>query len=322
MSTMVSRGDYKLDGILGPTVEYKVADVGFAKVITPLKDTLDDSIVSLAEAAHENSIKVYDRYGLGSLSTYLERGLKRKAREFVRKKAQGGRYTLGSVTIPKGERPVFLEPIDPLGYSLIFTPDTSRPGVYYIDIGRINKPAGYYIPYGYGHPLEGVAVIDATKYLPHEEERQIDMIERSSREQIKFYRMFGELFEIDIRVPVDLRERIRNRLRENYCLDDLAVGVHEAIGHYEQDARGMLNPRTAALLGTIPIYDRNLVEAQNVKQTAEVIGYEVGYSNLMPFYNEFVTRTGLEPNDLLVIDPEIRAMREAQYREFIKSKMN
>ena len=310
----------------GPTVGYtphKVTDVGFARVISPINDYMfDDSFISLAEDAHANSIRVYDKHGLGSLSSYLERELKGKARQFVRERARGGNYTRGTITIPKDERPVFLEPIEPSGYTLELSMDTATPNTLQIDIGGIDKPGGFYIPHGYGHPMEGMSVIDVTKYLPSEEERQIDMIEGVIEQEIVFYRMLGNLFGFYVRTPSNLRDRIRNRLRGNYFSNDLAVGVHEVIGHYEQDARGMLNPRVASLLGTVPIYDRNLVEAQNVKQTAEIIGRDVGYSGLMPLYNEFMTSTGLTPNDLLVLDPETRARREGQYTEFMKNKMN
>lgn len=322
----VGRSGYILDSVIGPTVEYtpyKAVDVGFAKVVSPLQtDTLHPSIIALAEDAHANSIRVYDNYGLGSLRTYLESGLRRKSREFVRKRARGGRYTSGTVTIPKGERPIFLEPIEPTGYAIELSMDTSRPNTYQIDIGKIDKPGGFYMPHGYNHPMEGVSVIDVTKYLPREEERQIDTIERSLRGKIELYSMLGDLFGFNVRTPSNLRDRIRQQLRRTYFADDLAVGIHEMIGHYEQDARGMLNPRIASLLGTVPVYDRNLVEAQNVKQTADVIGEDVGYSGLMPFYNEFMTSTGLTPNDLLVLDPETRARREGQYTEFMRNKMN
>lgn len=320
------RRGYILDSVIGPTVKYapyKAVDVGFAKVVSPLQtDTLHPSIIALAEDAHSNSIRVYDNYGLGSLRTYLETGLREKSREFVRKRARGGRYTRGTVTIPKGERPIFLEPIEPTGYTIELSMDTSRPNTYKMDIGQIDRPGGFYIPHGYSHPMEGVSVIDVTKYLPHEEERQIDMVERNMRRDMEFYRMVGDLFGFNVITPSNLRDRIRNQLRRTYFSDDLAVGIHEVIGHYEQDARGMLNPRIASLIGTVPIYDRNLVETQNVKQTADVIGEDVGYSGLMPLYNEFMASTGLMPNDLLVLDPETRARRERQYTEFMKNKMN
>ena len=142
--TTADRSGYVLDSVLGPTIEYrphKVTDVGFANVVTPLEGGVpSESIVALAEDAHANSIRVYDRHSLGSLGTYLESGLRRKAREFVRERSEGGKYTLGSVTIPKSERPIFLEPIEPSGYTLELSMDTLRPDVYHVDIGGKDKP--------------------------------------------------------------------------------------------------------------------------------------------------------------------------------------
>ena len=315
-----------LDSILGPTVEYrpyKVSDVGFAKVYTPSRDkTLDKNLINFAEEAHANSIRVYDRHGLGSHRDYLENGLKRKAREFVRARAKGGRYTRGSISIPEKERPIILDTIEPSAYTMQLSMDTSKPRTYNIDIGRIEKPGGFYIPHGYDEPMEGMSVIDVTKYLPREEDRQIDMIEKDIRKQAEFYQMMGNLYGVDVRLPHNLRDKIRTELRKNYFHDDLAVGVHEVIGHYEQDARGMLNPKIASMLGTVPIYDRNLVEAQNVKQTSEVIGRDVGYAGLMPLYNEFISSRGLLPNDLLALDSRERRRIEEEYKNFMKNKMN
>lgn len=319
------RSAYPLDSIIGPTVEYnpyKVTDVGFAKVITPLQgDIPNESIVALAEDSHAKSIKVYDNHGLGDLRTYLENGLRRNARQFVRGRARGGNYTRGTVTIPKEERPIFLEPIEPSGCTLEFSMDTSKPNTYQVDVAGIDKPGGFYIPHGYDHPMEGKSVIDVTKYMPREEERQINMIETNVRREMEFYRILGDLFGLNIRTPSNLRDRVRQELRRTYFSDDLAVATHEVIGHYEQDARGMLNPRTASLLGTVPVYDRNLVEAQNVKQTADVIGSDVGYSGLMPYFNQFMSYTGATANDFLVIDPETRTSRIRQYEEFMKNNV-